>query len=132
VNIEQGSAHLGLACFFRRGIRDLGHRNAELVCHHAHGFGKSDVLDLLEERIDISRSSAAEAVEELAFLVNGKRTGLFLMEWAQPDQVLPATLAQPYVFPDDPDDVGLLFEGGGEVAGRSHGDSVPETVATRQ
>ena len=87
--------------------------------------GKGDVLDLLDEGEDVAGDSAAEAVEELAAGVDGKRRRFFAVEGAESGVVLRPRLAQLDVFADDADDVGLLLDGVGEVSGVSHSTSLP-------
>ena len=120
VDLDQAAALLRLPRLFRRGVRDFRHRDAELLGHHAHGLGEGDVLDLLHEAEDIASGIAAEAVEELVAGVHRKRRRLFLVEGTQPLVILRAALAQLDVLADDADDVGLLLDGAGEIAGIGH------------
>ena len=120
VDFDQAAALLGLPRLLGRGVGDLGHRDAELLGHHAHGFGEGDVLDLLHEAEDIASGIAAEAVKELVAGVHRERRGLFLMEGAQPGLVLRAGFAQLDVLAHNADDVGLLLDGAGKIAGIGH------------
>ena len=93
VNFDQAAALLRLSRLFRRGIRDFGHGDAEFFGDHAHGFGKSYVLDLLHEAEDVASGVAAEAVEELIAGMNGERRSFFLVEGTQSLIILRATFA---------------------------------------
>ena len=119
------------AGFFGRRVGDLRHGDAELLGDHAHGFGEGDVLDLLDEGENIASGVAAEAVKELVAGVNRERRSLFLVKRTKPGVVLRAGLAQLDVLAHDADDVGLLLDGGGEVAGLGHGHSVPHKARQR-
>ena len=103
----------------------LGSGDAELLGDGADGFGKGDVLDLLDKAEDVAGDSAAEAVEELARGVDGERRRLFAVEGAQAGVVLRAGFAQLDVVADDADDIGLLLDGVGEISGVSHTPSLP-------
>jgi len=131
VYVEQAATMFGGACFFRRRVADLGHGDAQFFSHHSHGFGKGDVLDLLDESENISAGIAAKAVKELVSRVHGKRRGLFLVERAQPRVILRAGFPQLDVLAHNADDVGLLLDGAGEIAGLGHETSVPENSGSR-
>jgi hypothetical protein len=101
----------------RAGILRLGQRYAKLLRDVANGFGESDVLQLLHEAEHVTGNAAAEAVEELARGVDGKRRRLFLVEGAQAGIILRPGFFQLHVLADDADDVSLLLDRGREIAG---------------
>ena len=93
VDVEQAAALLRLARFFRRRVGNFRHGDAELLSHHAHGFGEGDVLNPLDEGEDIASGVAAEAVKELVAGVDGERRRLFLVERAESLVILGAAFA---------------------------------------
>ncbi len=131
VKIEQKAAGAGLARFLRRVELGLGRGDAELLGDGANGLRKGDVLDFLDEGEDVSGDSAAEAVEELAAGVDGKRRRFFAVEGTKTGVVLGPGFAQLYIFADDADDVGLLLDGVSEVSGVSHRTSLHDCGAGR-
>src|SRR5215469_9830321 len=126
MDVEQAAALLRLARFFWRRVADFRHGDAELLSHDMHGFGEGDVLNLLDESEDIASSVAAEAVKELVAGVDGERRRLFLVERAESQVILGAAFAQLDVVAHDPDDIGLLLDNGGKIAGVRHWNSVPQ------
>ena len=85
----------------------------------ADGFGEADVLHLHDEGEDVAFFVAAEAVEVAVGGVDGEGAGFFLVEGAEAGVVLRAGFAELEVVADDADDVGLLFDGLGEVIGHA-------------
>src|SRR5579872_2109129 len=120
MSVEQLSAKLCVFGFGRAAVVQLGHGNAELLGDEADSFGKSDVLDFLNEAENVAFRAASEAIVELARGVDGKRRRLFAVKGTQPGVVLRSRLAQLYVVPDDADDVGLLADEFFEVGSFSH------------
>ena len=125
MKVEEEAAGTGLASFLRGVELDLGGGNAELLGDGADRFREGYVFDLLDEGEDVSRDSAAEAVEELAAGVDGKRGRLLAVEGTESRVVLRPGFAQLDVLADDADDVGLLLDGVCEVSGVSHASSLP-------
>ena len=82
VHFQQRGSDLRFAGFFWAAEGLFGQRDTELLCDRAHRFRKGDVLELLHEAEDVTRSSATKAMKELPHGMYGKRRRLFLMEWA--------------------------------------------------
>ena len=120
MDVDQSAPKLGGALFLRRGEAHLGHRNLQLVRDQPDGFGEGDVLDLLHEAEDVAGRAAAEAMKELPRSVYRHRGRFFLMEWAEPDEVLRTRLAQGDVLAHNADDVSLLLEGVRKIPGIRH------------
>src|SRR5208337_404999 len=121
MHIKQRHAHLSVASLRRTGKTHLWHRHAQLLRDQPDRLRESDVFDLLDERKDISRLPAAEAVKELARSVHRKRRRLLGVKRTKPGKVLRPSLLQLDVIPDNADDIRLLLEGLFEVIGRSGG-----------
>ncbi len=111
VQVEEFSAQTRLGGFLRGGVFLFGQRDAALLRHDPHGFGKADVFDLADEAEDVSGNAAAEAMVELAHRVDGERGRFFLVEGAQAGEVHASAFAQTDVLLDHLDDVGLLLDG---------------------
>src|SRR5207244_4465847 len=62
LDFQQRSAMLGIASLFWAAVGDLGQRYTHLLRDQPDRFRESYVLDLLYKAEDISRGSAAEAV----------------------------------------------------------------------
>jgi hypothetical protein len=120
VDIEELAAEAGLFGFAGRGVAGFGQRDAEFLCNQADGFGESDVLDFLDEAEDVAFFLASEAVVELLGGVDGKGRSFFAVKGAEAGVVLRAGFFELDVVADDADDVRLLLEGVGEVAGVGH------------
>src|SRR5262245_57341290 len=61
VHVEKLAAQSGLRCFLGSGVLLFGKVDANLLRNRAHGFGKRDALDLLDELEDVARFAASEA-----------------------------------------------------------------------
>ena len=70
--------------------------------------GKRALVHFHHEFEDVAAHAASEAVVNLPHRMHGERRSLFLMERAQPGEILPGLL-QADVFPDHADDVRLLL-----------------------
>src|SRR5579872_2883787 len=120
MSVEQLSAKLCVFGFGRAAVVQLGHGNAELLGDEADSFGKSDVLDFLNEAENVALRAASEAIVELARGVNRKRRCLLAVKRTQPGEVLRPRLAQLDVVSDDADDVSPLPDEFFEVGSFGH------------
>ncbi len=120
VNLDQPDTQRGFACLLGRRVAHLGQRDLQLLRDQTNGFREGNVLDLLHERQDIARRAAAKAVEELPGGVYRERGRFFLVEGAQPGEVLRATLAQLDVLAHNANDVRLLLDGVRKIARICH------------
>ena len=132
MKVEQQAAGASFAGFLRGVELGFGCGDAELLGYGADSLRKGDVLNLLDESEDVAGDSAAEAVEELASGVDGKRRRLFAMERTKSRVVLRASFAQFDVFANDANDVSLLLDGVCEVSGVGHTTSLPQCRTTRE
>src|SRR5262249_40685620 len=101
---------LRLSRFLRTAEADPRHGHAQLPSYHPQGFGKRNVLHLLHEAENVSRSSAAKAVIKLSRGVYRKRRRFLGMKGTQPGVVLRPCLPQPDIVPHHAHDVRLLLE----------------------
>jgi hypothetical protein len=126
VEVEEFASEAGLGSFFRGGEFPLGEGNAAFLGDDFDGFWKADIFNFADEAEDISGGLAAEAVVELFDGLNAEGAGFFLVKRAEAGVPLGTRFAQADVALDDPDDVGLLLYGLGEVG---HGGSIHEDKA---
>lgn len=117
MEFEELAALAVLLGFFGRGEFAFGEGDARFLRDGANRLGETDVLDFLDEGEDVAVLVAAEAIEELAAGVNAEGRSLLFMEGAEAGVVLGASFAESDVVANDLDDVGLLFDGLGEVVG---------------
>ena len=111
------------ASFASAGLEKVtfGMGDAEFLRDEADSFGKSDVLDFLDETEDVTRGATSEAVIELPDGVYGERRRLLAMERTEAGEILRAGFLEFDIVSDDADDVRLLLDGVGEIAGVGHG-----------
>ena len=73
MKFEQLAALAALRGLLRSQILPLGQGNTALLRHDLDRFGEAHILDLLDERENVSRFPTAEAMVELAHRMDGKR-----------------------------------------------------------
>ncbi len=83
----------------------LRHRDAGPPAQQLDRLEEAHLLGLLHVLEDVPSRLAAEAVVELPFRVHRERRRLLLVEWAQPDHVVPH-LAQPHGLAHQLDQIG--------------------------
>ncbi len=117
MDLKESSADFRFPCLRRAREGDLRHGDAELLRDETHSFGKSNVLDFLDETEDIARGATSEAVVELPDGVYGERRRLLAMERTESGEVLGAGFLEFDIVSDDADDVRLLLKRLFEVVG---------------
>ncbi len=93
---------------FRRTLPRPWHRNAAFLGYDSYRLRKRTLVHFHHEFEDVPARAAAEAVINLSHWMHGERRRLFLVERAQPREIL-ASLLQANVFADHADDVRLLL-----------------------
>ena len=73
MKFEQLAALAALRGLLRSQILPLGQGNTALLRHDLDRFREAHILDLLDERENVSRLPAAEAMVKLAHRMDGKR-----------------------------------------------------------
>ena len=120
MHLQQCSTHLGFLRLCRGAKRDFGKWHSDFLCHGANSFRKSNVLELLNEAEDVTGNATSETVVKLPRGMHRERGRLLLVKWAQPGIILRSRLAQLHVLANNADDVRLLLDGIGKVAGIRH------------
>src|SRR5262249_48001221 len=132
VDFEQRASQFRFMRPSRSTKRGLRQRDIEFLRDRPHSLRESDVLNLLNEAEDVSLGAASEAIEELARLVDVERWRFFVMKRALAGKILRSRLLELHIVAHDADNVGLLFEGVGEVSGVSHRvERVPQELWAR-
>src|SRR5581483_8484751 len=102
-------------------VRDFGKRHSDFLRHGANRFRESNVLEPLDEAEDVTGNATSETVVKLPRGVHRERGRFLLVKWAQPGIILRSRLAELHVLANNADDVRLLLNGVGKVAGIRHG-----------
>ena len=89
----------------------LGHGDAVALGQELEGLGEGESVDFHDEFEDVAAGAAAEALVELAGLIDGEGRRFFLMKGAQADEASGGSGAfEAHVIADHFDDVDLGFE----------------------
>jgi hypothetical protein len=115
MEVEEPAAEAGFSGFFGGVVLAFGELDTGFLGHGADSFGEAQIFYLADKTEDIAALAAAEAVVKLAPGVDGKRRGLLFVKRAEAAVVLGSGFAEANVAADDLYDIGLLFDGLGEV-----------------